>query len=393
MKKIKIIYYCDTEAKRSGTGGAEIYLLTLLKNLDRTKFEPFLICPKDENRKNWRKSIRELKVKVIPAYEHKKSLFKNTKRIKHLFNKINPQIVHLQFWTAYSCTAGLLAAKLAKVPIIISTEHSFLPLDKEPKSIPLKAAFQIFRKRLIDYPTTVSYASKNMMQKKQLFFNKNIYVIHNGIDINIQESKLDNLYPIKLINKDKINIVNVGSLEKGKGQEYLIRAANKLPIKIQEIIKIHFIGSGQDKNTLKKLSRKLLLNNSVIFWGERNDVNLLLPKFDIFVFPSLMENFSLAILEAMNGGLPILASNVGGTKEALEEGKGGYLIPVKNYQYLAKKIAYLAKKPKLRSKMGRFNQELVKLKFSDKIMTEKTEKLYKDAISNCIKKIKIKEYK
>ncbi|MCX6811258.1 MAG: glycosyltransferase family 4 protein [Candidatus Berkelbacteria bacterium] len=384
MKKIKVVYYNDAKTRDGGIGGSQKHLFSLLENLDQNKFKPYLICPNDSSLKKWRDSIRGLKVKVYPIFDHQRPLFVNIKAVRQKLKEIKPKIIHLQFWTPYSCAAGLVASKLAKVPLIMSTEHSLIPIgDSKWYLIPLKAIYQIMRKKIINYPTTVSLASKKMMKHGQFFGNKKIFVIHNGISLSEPQMK-----PIltSKIDQKKVNFVTVARINGEKGHDDILRTIKCINPKIRKKIHFHFIGDGEKSEKIKKKSREMGFKNKITFWGTRNDVRQILPQFNIFLFPSLRENFPLAILEAMAAGLPIIATDVGGISEALKQNKGGFLVPIKRIKILAQKIIFLATHHRYAERMGKFNSNLVRILFSDKIMTRKTEKLYEDAIRDSKKR-------
>jgi len=370
MNKTKIIYYTDSKL----VGGAERFQYLLLKNLNRNIYEPILICPNGVKHQRWRKAVKKLKVKVVPIAT--RSIFSVAKfyKIYKFFKSQKPKIIHFQFWSPYSCGIGLICAKLTRAPIVFSSEHSFVPLEEAEWYLrPIKRLYHKWRKNIIDYPTTVSLASKEMMEKHQSFINKKIYVIHNGIAPNRKIKKLN-------LNHQKINLVTTARLEEGKGHVTLINSVNSIEKKKRKKLIFHLIGGGSLEKKLKKQVLKSGIINNFKFWGQRNDVEEILPSFDIFVFPSLSENFPFAILEAMDAGLPIIASDVGGIKEALVDQEGGYLIKVNSQKFLTKAIIKMIQNRYNWKRFGQFNRNLVRSKFNDKVMTRNLEKLYQKAL-------------
>lgn len=376
-EKIRIIYYTDSKI----VGGAERYLYLLLKNLDQKRFAPVLVCPGGENHRIWRKMIKNLGVKIFPIASRNLLSPRKVNPIYQSIKRINPTIIHLQFWSPYASGVGLLTSRLARVPQIFSTEHSFVPLEAAGRFLrPVKSLYHIWRKNIIDYPITVSLASKEMMKKGQCFKNKKIWVIHNGIDLEeIEKAKFKKHFG-KKIPRDKINCLTVARLVEGKGHEVLIEALRFFK-KEKKRIHLHFVGGGPKMKFLKNLTQKEGVLDIITFWGEHDNIPELLPHFDLFVFPSLTENFPFAVLEAMAASLPVISSNVGGIKEMIDEKRGGFLVKPNDPQALAKKISYFIKNKNERKRMGRYNFKLVRKKFSDKIMTERIENLYESAIS------------
>jgi len=139
----------------------------------------------------------------------------------------------------------------------------------------------------------------------------------------------------KLDSHETINIGMVGRLEVHKDQKSLIKAIKILKEKSIHS-KLFLIGDGSQQSILKKLTKKLQLNNEVLFLGARIDIEKILEKIDIFVFSTTKdEGFGIAMVEAMGKGLPILASDVGACREVLQDGKYGTLVKPNCYISIA----------------------------------------------------------
>lgn len=372
-QKRSIIYYTDSKL----VGGAENYLYLLLKNLNRNQFTPILLCPDGEGHRLWRKKIQAMGINVYPFATRSFFAWSKIWRTIKLFKQTKPQIIHFQFWSPYSCGIGLLLSTLCKGCVKIGTEHSFVPLSQAEWYLrPLKKAYQKWRGKTIDYPITVSYASRGMMNRSQFFNNKKISVVHNGIEM--EDFDLSGRKD-KRIDPHKINVVTVARLEEGKGHQMLIRAIRKIPKRIRHHLEFHLIGGGSLEKKLKHQIQSLNLSRVIKFWGQTPGAQKLLPQFSFFVFPSYSENFPFAIIEAMAAGLAIISTNVGGIKEALKNNRGGFLVKKGRAKIMAKKIITLMKNQDLRQKMGSFNRQFSHNHFSDKIMARKTEEIYRYA--------------
>ena len=122
---------------------------------------------------------------------------------------------------------------------------------------------------------------------------------------------------------DAFIMVSVGELNKNKNHKTVIRALAQLKNpQIQYII----CGQGALKISLEKLIKKLGLINQVHLLGFREDVAEIYKAADVFVLPSFREGLSVALMEAMASGLPIICSKIRGNTDLIEEGKGGYLV-------------------------------------------------------------------
>jgi glycosyltransferase involved in cell wall biosynthesis len=115
--------------------------------------------------------------------------------------------------------------------------------------------------------------------------------------------------------------------------------------------------------------------------GQRSDVNDILFASNLFIFPTLHENLSCALLEACAAGLAIIASNVGGNPEVIQHGKTGILIPAKNPEKLADAILLLVENPEKREKLATQVQKSVGMHFNQQVIFGQMEKMYDSLLS------------
>ena len=136
------------------------------------------------------------------------------------------------------------------------------------------------------------------------------------------------------------------------------------------------VGGGPERNALEDLVRHLNLEESAFFLGAREDVEILLPAFDVFLNSSKSESFSNAILEAMAAGHPVVATRVGGNPESVLEGVTGFLVPAGDPILMGDAMEKLAADPLLREQMGQAGRDRVRALFSKERSFSELEKLY-----------------
>ncbi|HEX8265028.1 MAG TPA: glycosyltransferase family 4 protein [Pyrinomonadaceae bacterium] len=129
----------------------------------------------------------------------------------------------------------------------------------------------------------------------------------------------------------------VGRLSPEKGQKILLSAL-KLVLQKNENVRLWLIGDGVDRESLKTMAEELGIGERVKFWGMRSDIPELLGQMDLLVQPSHYEGLGIAIQEAMASGVPVVASEVGGIPELIEQGKTGVMFPVGDSRALADEI-------------------------------------------------------
>ncbi len=115
--------------------------------------------------------------------------------------------------------------------------------------------------------------------------------------------------------------------------------------------------------------------------GHREDIDKILPNFDIFVLPSNLEALGTALLEAQSCGVPVVASRVGGIPECVSEGKTGFLFEKENVNELGEKLIKLIENKNLRYEFSKNAIEWIENNFSTQKMVKDTENLYKRIIN------------
>lgn len=171
--------------------------------------------------------------------------------------------------------------------------------------------------------------------------------------------------------REIISLIHVSNLRAVKRVQDILHAMTRLSPKVR----LDIVGDGPQRGQLESLTRTLRLQERVRFFGRRNDVPDILRASDVFVFPSQLESFGLAALEASACGLPVVASDVGGLPEVVEDGVSGLLYPSKDVEALADRIRQLVDAPELRRRMGEAGRARA-LSFAPKASVDAYEALY-----------------
>lgn len=359
-------------------GGAERNLIQLLNGMDKSRFRPIVCCLSGGQ------LASELKEKGHEIYNL------NLKRIYDLhgiraliwlFQLIKKRTIRLIVtYHEGSDFLGLMAAGLSGVPIISSRRDMGYKLNKRHI-----AAYRLCSNHF-DAIIAVSEAVKKMMVAREKTAPNKIVTINNGVDVNLFSGSY-NRTGIRSgleLNKHENVIGMIGSLRKIKGHKYLIEAASKV---IRHIPETKFLIVGRDYNepecsekVLTHIARTLGVTKHLIFTGERSDVPELLSAVDIIVNPSLSEGMSNTILEAMAAGKTVIASDVGGNREVINDHENGFLFPPKDTQTLANIIINCLKNPKETALIGKRAQEIAGERYSLQLMCEQNMALYAKCI-------------
>lgn len=353
-------------------GGAENLLLTLARNIDRSRFNLIFCCLVNGGDIADKLIDEGFKVICLGSYRMR-YIYKKIQDIRRLIKAERIDIVQTHLITAN--LLGRMSALMSGA-IICKTEHAILPdLWRDPTF--KNKAYLITDKllnRLTDCIIYVSEAQRGIIQSDGHKLPKHI-VIHNGFDekhftINKTRESIREFYGFS---ENDIIIGIVGRLVQQKGHEYLFEAVKKVKEKYSGV-KLLVVGTGPEEFRLKELAQDLKLN--VLFLSGRDDVPELMRSMDIYVQPSRCEPFGISILEAMYSGLPVVATDRGGIPEFVQDGETGILLSSQNPQVISDAILGLIENRALAKSMSTRGREVVMSRFSGQRFAKRMEKLY-----------------
>ncbi len=164
-----------------------------------------------------------------------------------------------------------------------------------------------------------------------------------------------------------------------KGHQYLIAG---IPAVLEQCPNTSFVfaGRGQLEAELTEQVYRLGLEKRVHFIGLRQDIPRILAMLDVFVLPSLSEGLSMAILEAMVAGKPVVATQVGGNPELVVDGETGFLVPPRDSQALAESMVVLLTNKKLAAQLAENGKRRAEGQFSLGNMVRAYQTLYDDCL-------------
>jgi len=205
-----------------------------------------------------------------------------------------------------------------------------------------------------------------------------VLTIRNGLDLSNW-----NTASIPAKATGKIHIATVGNIRAVKGHDVLIKAA---ALTVKRFPNVLFSIAGDVLEPayfadLQSLIKDLNLSDNFVFAGGIADLRQYLSETDIFVLPSRSEGFSNAIVEAMAASLPVVATDVGGNSEAVQDGISGLLVPSEDPQALSSAIDRLLDDPAMAAAMGAAGREIVTSRFTTGAMMAQITGAYKAMLS------------
>jgi glycosyltransferase involved in cell wall biosynthesis len=280
-----------------------------------------------------------------------------------------------------------MAAKLAGAPIVVSTVP--MPVegfDVNPIRKLIYTVFNRFSERFVDRFMVVSDALEKMMIETHKIEPQRVVKIYNGIEIDdfciADEEVVSRRLRFRKESSlgDDVPVIGViGRLVWQKGFEYFIEAVPGVLKEKPEALFL-IVGEGELKDELKAKSKKLRLENKIIFTGFMDDVKNVLASVDIFVIPSLLEGLPMILLEAMAMKKPIVAASIDGIMEILENNFSGLLVPPRDTKALAEAITYMLTHKDKALQMGSAASKIVVERFGVDIMVQKVEGVYEELL-------------
>jgi glycosyltransferase involved in cell wall biosynthesis len=361
----RILFYTDTP----NYGGAERQMELLARHLKPLGFEVSLAYgmysklaeKKAENEAAYAKTyLLPVLHKHDPRHYH---------YLKELLRDEKFDLLHLHLWNPGACRYAFWPGHHVKTPIV-TTEHDPFELAG------LKRLIQRHCLRKTDRIIAISHENFGQMIELVDHADNRVFQIHNGIDL---RPFLDNQDKASLqIDPGSVVITCVAEMHPRKGHKFLIEAFNRLQKKIPSL-HLFLVGTGPIEQELKD---KYGANPSIHFLGWRRDIPQILRATDVFVLPSLREAFGLSIVEAMASGVAVVATDTGGARDIIENGKSGLLVPPGDTESLMRAIETLIDNPGQRKDLAKNGQERAKTHFTAERMARETADLYRNLLGN-----------
>jgi len=347
-----------------GLGGAEQVVIRLAAGLDRTRFTP-LVCCLDEPGA-FAPQAERAGLEVVALGKRGPVDARVIGRLQRLLRRRRIDVVHTHLWGADLW--GRLAARRAGTPVVVTTAHNVdswkrwyhLALDRW-----LAAGTRLVA---VSHEVRAFYEERGVGRGRW-------QVIHNGVaELPTPPRDRRPLSALGIAGQDPVAAL-VGRLVPAKAPGVFLEAVQRAALAVPSLRAI-VVGDGPLRSQLEERARQLGLGGRVVFTGLRHDVADLLAGVDVLAFSSEREGLSMAMLEAMAAGVPVVATRVGGTPELIETGVTGILVPPGEPQALADGLLAVLRSPEQSHSLRCAARELVRSRFSLRRMIEDYEAVY-----------------
>lgn len=351
-------------------GGTQTHLRQVLRLLDRENFDPLLVCL--SGRGVLLEDVRALGVPVFcPGATlgfQGLNLAKRVIALARLLRQQRVEIVHNYLLRAN--LVGSLAARLARVPVVVCSTRGCHELHGG-QLLGAKIGNALADKVMVN-----AVAVREFVHQHEGCPREKMFVVPSGIDTQRFSPLPSGRFKERLgIPEDRVVVGTVTRQRVRKGVEEFVRAVAEVG---RNDARVHglIVGEVQEASELGVLVQQLGMEEKLTLAGRRADMPEVYSAMDIYVLSSHDEGMSNALLEAMAMEKPVIATDVGGTGEVVDDGSTGILVPPRDWLALASALRALVANPAIWREFGRRGRAKVEQCFSASAMVRHMEQVY-----------------
>jgi glycosyltransferase involved in cell wall biosynthesis len=365
------------------TAGVKTHVLSLVRHLDRSRFDLVVACPPVRlpayGDVSFVSEVQQAGVPVIPVAMrralHPLRDLAAAWRLAKVLRREPFDLVHL-----HSSKAGLIgrlavALSRRRVPVVY-TPNAFAFQGQRGLNRYLYVAAERFLGRWTSALVCVSPGELDVALAARLVPLARLVLIENGVPLRPARTPEERAAAREALTlpSDLPVIGSVGRLSAQKGHRYLIEAAPAILARVPQA-RIVLIGDGELRHALERLAEGLGVADRVLFVGYRPDATALMPAFDGLVLPSLWEGLSFVLLEALAAGVPAVVTRIPGM-EMLADGETALIVPPHDADALAAAVVRLLTDRALAARLGEAGRALVVSRYDLTQQVRKVERLY-----------------
>jgi glycosyltransferase involved in cell wall biosynthesis len=346
-------------------GGTEHQMIELMRRLDQSQWEIHVVSLRGGP---WRHRVAD----VAPIVTWPVHSLRSPRMFQHMWAFVKwchaHRIALVHTLDQPANLFGLAGAALAGVPVRIANRR-----DVNPGRRTIELGVQRMAYTGAHRVVANCRAAADRLRLERLPERK-IAIVSNGVD----PSRFAERHERATLSR----VVAVANLRPEKGHDVLIDAAALVLRRFPET-RFDIVGGGPMRDVLAVRARTQGVAHAVRLLGHQDDVPKAFDDADVFVHPSRSEAFPNAVLEAMAAGLPIVASDVGGIPELIENERNGLLSPVGNPDALAERMCRLIADPPLAARLASAARHDARTRFSFERMVTAFEALYLSELRRC----------
>lgn len=359
-KTLSVLYLIES----AGRGGAE----TIVVALARARGDRACV---GSLRSGWMwEQLAAAQVPVL-GLSYRRSDLLLAIRIARLIAHVDPDIVHCNCFTMN--TAGAIGAALAGVPSIGTMHGAIYDLDTKARRLAYRIAGAQHRRMV-----TVSEYLRGELNRRAKVPMRKIDMIYNGVATPTIGRESGPAIRRELgLTESNFVVGSVGMFRPEKGHIDLIDAVAQARQRVPGL-RLFLMGDGKQKAEIQKRCREMAMDDAVRFVLPGSNVASFLTALDLFALPSHTEGLSIATIEAMSCGTPVVVTDCGGPTEIVTDGVTGLVVPPCDSQAMADALVRLAEDSTLRVCLGANGRARALDSFSLSSMLTRYDRLYEE---------------
>lgn len=360
-------------------GGAQDYLLSVVRELDQERFEPLIAGRLEGEWVDKVCSIPGVRVFDIPSLRRDISPWNDFRaifQIRKFCQEHDIDILHTH--SSKPGVVGRFGGTLASVPRIVHTIHGFsfhgfMPAWKRMLFVTIERMMSRYTSVLLLY----SHQDHKLATRLGIGAKKSVETFYYGIDYNPFSEQIDRkrIRTSLGFNDSDLVVGFTGRLTEQKGLHILI-AAFALAHRQIPSLRLLLVGDGHLQDDLQSMANRMDIKDRVVFTGFRSDIAPLLISMDMFIMTSLWEGLSRSLAEAMYASLPIIATDVGGTSDAIRNNETGWLIPPDDVQSATVALLEVIRNPVKATELAGNGHRWARKNFDPQLMGDRISQLY-----------------
>ncbi len=349
-------------------GGAEDLVAAMVRGLDPQRFSVQAACIGPLGAIGEELIAQGYSVVSLGLDIKRSSFLRLTAAVRRLLKETQPDILHTHLYHAN--LYGRLAALGLGLPGVVAAVHNTYTQVKFHRRLANFLLARVTDKVLVGSPQVWADVHRHdgVPASRLLLLPYGIRLEEPAVTVSPGEAKAR-------LGVSGFCLGAVGRLEEQKGHENLLAAIPEWRAQIDGLT-ILLVGEGRQEQALKKQARDLGVEGVVHFLGTRRDLPLIYKALDVYVQPSRWEGLSLAMLQAMGAGLPVVVSRVSGALTVVKDGVNGRLVNAGDPASLAAAVLELYRQPEERRRLGEMARRTVYENYSQEAMLRRLESLY-----------------
>lgn len=359
---------------KSEIGGAQTHLMEVVRYMHYAGHDVLVVTGTTGWLTNELTAIG-VDYEILPDLVREINLPKDIKTINsicHILEDKQPDIIHCH--SSKAGIVGRIAGAIKNVPAVFTAHGWAFTSGVSPAKRIMYASIEHMMLGITQKVICVSEFDRQLAKRFFLHNYNRIVTVHNGI--------VDKTFNNDIVSEHSLplNLVSVARFSHQKNNMELIRAVEQINKLCSCSLQLNMVGDGPLLSEAQAYVTSHKLENTVHFFGSRTDVDDILNQNDIFCLISNYEGLPISIIEAMRAGMPIIASDVGGVNELVQDGVNGFLIPRGNISELVEKMKYILDHKELIKFMGEASRKIYEEEYTADRMNQKIISVYNEIL-------------